>query len=251
MAFPFFDFWLSESLSSTLLLSLLSSLLLPNPSELSLCSFPSEFLPGFLPSEPLSSDSLELLSRFFFSEPLSPDSSELLPRFFLFRAGRAIVTGAAAARHASWAGRGKASITAITRHIFQADRAALTGPTASRHPHWAGRAAPGDAAALRHPRRAGLVRPALPCTNQHLPPRIAAFPFSIIPHWRVTGGPAQGGCHGAWRQSPPPDGPAAARPPAPRSGLLPAAGEPFDFGVKVFGPLVVFPFFIMFSSVSP
>jgi hypothetical protein len=54
-----------------------------------------------------------------------------------------------------------------------------------------------------------------------------------------------------WR-TPPPDGPAAARLSASRSGLLPAAGEPFDFGVEVvFGPLVVFPFFIMLSSVSP
>jgi hypothetical protein len=54
------------------------------------------------------------------------------------------------------------------------------------------------------------------------------------------------------RRSPPPDGPAAARLSASRSGLLPAAGEPFDFGVEVvFGPLVVFPFFIMLSSVSP
>ena len=46
------------------------------------------------------------------------------------------------------------------------------------------------------------------------------------------------------RRSPLPDGPAVARLSA--SGLLPAAGGPFDFGVEV-----VFPFFIMLSSVSP
>ena len=48
------------------------------------------------------------------------------------------------------------------------------------------------------------------------------------------------------RRSPLPDGPAVARLSASGSGLLPAAGGPFDFGVEV-----VFPFFIMLSSVSP
>jgi len=46
------------------------------------------------------------------------------------------------------------------------------------------------------------------------------------------------------RRSPLLDGPAVARLSA--SGLLPAAGEPFGFGVEV-----VLPFFMMFSSVSP
>ena len=46
------------------------------------------------------------------------------------------------------------------------------------------------------------------------------------------------------RRSPLPDGPAVARLSA--SGLLPAAGGPFGFGVEV-----VLPFFMMLSSVSP
>jgi hypothetical protein len=271
LAFTFANFRRPESLSSSLLLLSLLLLLLSDPSELlprffpsELLPrfFPSELLPRFFPSELLSSDSLELLSRSFFSELAAPELLARLPRdtsLGLVVAqlstllSRATALGLAVEQLSTLLSR--ASLAALAARLLAAPLPCATsaGPTSS---------------ALLF--LAQISVRALETLFFLSLPSLAGMLLAVRSREDIIESEAAKDMAGELsrrRRSPPPDGPAMARPSA-APGPLPAAagvrtcatlscffsaaGGPLGLGVEVvFGPLAAFLVFIMLSSVSP
>jgi hypothetical protein len=254
LAFTFANFRRPESLSSSLLLLSLLVLLLSDPSELlprffpsELLPrfFPSELLPRFFPSEPLSSDSLELLSRSFFSELAAPELLARLPRDTSL--------GLVVEQLSTLLSR--ASLAALAARLLAAPLPCATsaGPTSS---------------ALLF--LAQISVRALETLFFLSLPSLAGMLLAVRSREDIIESEAAKDMAGELsrrRRSPPPDGPAMARPSA-APGPLPAAagvrtcatlscffsaaGGPLGLGVEVvFGPLAAFLVFIMLSSVSP
>jgi hypothetical protein len=249
-------------LSSSLLLLSLLLLLLSDPLELSPRFFLSELLLRFFPSEPLSSDSLELLSRFFFSELAAPELLARLPRDTSL--GLVVEQLSTLLSRATTFGL---VVEQLSTLLSRATLAALAARLL--------------AAPLPCATSAGLTSSALLFLAQISVraletlfflslPSLAGVLLAVRSREDIIESEAAKDIAGELsrrRRSPPPDGPAMARPSAALSGLLPAAagvrtcatfscffsaaGGPLGLGVEVvFGPLAAFFFFIPLSSVS-